>query len=387
MPIGALIAAGGGLLGGMMQADATRDAARADADARLKTGRLSAAQAAFRPVGMSTRFGSSQFSFGIPGVEAPTRDKFKTDAAYQKALKSYNDRLASEGRVSGASYTLSPELKAYQDRLAALSQLGLNQAEAAPGQYAPLSDAAASLFNLGQQYLAQSPEEVAQRYMTSQLDLLAPQRERQLAQLQNQLFNTGRTGLAVGATGIRPGGGEGLRAANPELEAYYNAIAQQDASLAAQAQEAGQRQLGFGTTLFGTGAGLLGQYQQGQVGALAPFQAYLGGQQEIEALGQQPLTLGSALGGGNTASANALLQSGMAAANTMLPANMLNPTADFFNNLSENKKLTSAAGDWVRGLFGGQGTGVAPPVYSNADYAAFGDIYGPSGGISGSWGY
>lgn len=355
MPIGALIAAGGGLLGGMMQADAAKGAARTAANAQIKAAQIAADEARFRPVGVSTRFGSSQFTFN------------------------------PEGRVSGASYTVSPELKAYQDRLAALSQLGLNQAEAAPGQYAPLTGAAANLFNLGQQYLAQSPQEVAQKYMTSQLDLLAPQRERQLAQLQNNLFNTGRAGLAVGATGTRPGGGAGLGAANPELEAYYNAIAQQDAALAAQAQQAGQQQLGFGTTLFGTGAGLLGQYQQGQVGALAPFQSYLGGQQNIESLGQQPLTLGASLGGGNTASAQALLQGGMAAANTMLPANMLNPTASFLQGLSSNPQITNAISGGVSRLFGGQ---VAQPQgYSNADYAAFGDIYGPSGGMSGSWAF
>lgn len=355
MPIGALIAGGAGLLGGMMQADATRSAARTAARAQTEAARIAAEEARFRPVGVSTRFGSSQFTFN------------------------------PEGRVSGASYTVSPELKAYQDRLGALSQLGLTQAEAAPGQYAPLTGAAANLFNLGQQYLAQSPEEVAQKYMTSQLDLLAPQRERQFAQLQNQLFNTGRAGLAVGATGTRPGGGAGLGAANPEMEAYYNAIAQQDAALAAQAQEAGQRQLGFGTTLFGTGAGLLGQYQQGQVGALAPFQAYLGGQQNIESLGQQPLTLGASLGGGNTASAQALLQGGMAAANTMLPANMLNPTASFLQGLSTNPQITNAMSSGFSRLFGGQGAGVAPPVYSDADYAAFGNIYG--GDTGGSWAY
>ena len=385
MPIGALIAAGGGLLGGIMQADAAKSAARTTANAELKAAQLAAGQSAFRPVGVSTRFGTSQFSLGIPGVEAPVRSQFKSDAAYQNALKAYNARLAAEGRVTGAGYQVSPELKAYQDRLAALASQGLLQAEAAPGQLAPLTGAAANLFNLGQQYLAQSPEEVAQKYMTSQLDLLAPQRERQLAQLQNQLYNTGRTGLSVGATGLRPGGGAGLRAANPELEAYYNAIAQQDAALAAQAQEAGQKQLGFGTTLFGTGAGLLGQYQQGQVGALAPYEAYMTGQQNIESLGQQPLTLGASLGGGNTASAQALLSGGQRAAQTMLPANMLNPTASFLQGLGQNKDLTSAAGNWIKGLFGGQGAGVAPPVYSNADYAAFGNIYGSDTG--GSWAY
>ena len=310
--------AGTSLIGSSMQASSARSAARTAANAEIEAARIAAEEARFRPVGVSTRFGSSQFTMG------------------------------PDGRLQSAGYTLSPELKAYQDQLSRMTGAGLSQAEAAQAQYQPLTGAASNLFNLGQQYLAQSPEEVAQKYMTSQLDLLAPQRERQYAQLQNQLFNTGRAGLAVGATGERPGGGAGLSAANPELEAYYNAIAQQDAGLAAQAQEAGQRQLGFGTTLFGTGAGLLGQYQQGQVGALAPYEAYLGGMSNLESLGQQALSLGAGLGGGNTASAQALLSGGQNAARTMLPANMLNPTADFISNLGRSSEFKSG----VDRLFG-----------------------------------
>ncbi len=90
------------------------------------------------------------------------------------------------------------------------------------------------MFGLGESYLAQSPEQVAQQYMQRQMDLLAPSRERQMAQLQNQLYQTGRGGLSVGATSTRPSGAAGLGAASPEMEAYYNALAQQDAALAAQ---------------------------------------------------------------------------------------------------------------------------------------------------------
>jgi hypothetical protein len=122
-----------------------------------------------------------------------------------------------------------------------------------------------------------------------------------MSQLQNTLFQQGRGGLSVGATGMRPGGGAGLGAASPEMEAYYNAIAQQDAALAAQAQQAGQQQVAFGTGLFGTGANLMNQYQQGQVGALSPFQAYLTGTQGIEGLGQSPLDIGAQLGGRSAA--------------------------------------------------------------------------------------
>jgi hypothetical protein len=65
----------------------------------------------------------------------------------------------------------------------------------------------------------------------------------------------------------------------------------------------------------------MGQYQAGQVGALSPFSAYLGAGSTIESLGQQPLELGSALGGrAATAGGNvgqSLLAGGLGAARTM----------------------------------------------------------------------
>ncbi len=140
------------------------------------------------------------------------------------------------------------------------------------------------------------------------------------------------------------------------------ALAQQDAELAARAQEQGQRQLAFGTTLFGTGADLLGGYQRGLVGSLAPFQGYLGAAGEIEALGQQPLELGSALGGriANPQGGQALLEGGMGAARTMQAANMLNPTASFLQGLGTNQQLTSALGNYTQNLFSGAGS----PAYN-----------------------
>ncbi len=332
MPITAALVGGGlGLLGSSMQSRSARKAAQAAADAQIGAARIAAEEARFRPVGITTRFGASQFSYG------------------------------PDGRVSGATYALSPELRAYQNQLMGLAgTTGLEAAAAAPGLYAPMTDAASRLFGLGESYLAESPADVAQRYMTSQLDILAPQRERQLAALRNEQFQTGRTGLSVGATGLRPGGGVGLSATNPEMEAYYNALAQQDAELAARAQEQGQRQLAFGTTLFGTGADLLGGYQRGLVGSLAPFQSYLGAAGDIEALGRQPLEIGASLGGGSAAAAQALLTGGTNAAQTMLGANMLNPTASFLQGLGTNQQLTSGVGDYLTNLFSGAGS----PAYN-----------------------
>lgn len=325
MPIAAALIGGGlGLVGSSMQARSAERAGAAAAAANIEAARIAAEEARFRPVGITTRFGRSQFTVG------------------------------PEGRVTGAEYIVSPELRAYQNRLMGLAGgTGLDIAAAAPGLYAPMTDASGRLFQLGQRYLAESPEEVARRYMTSQLDILAPQRERQLAELRNRQFQTGREGLAVGATGLRPGGGVGLRAVNPEMEAYYNALAQQDAELAARAQEQGQRQLAFGTTLFGTGADLLGGYQRGLVGSLAPFQGYLGAAGDIEALGQQPLDIGAQLGGraASPAAAQALLSGGQRAADIRMQTGMLNPTASFLQGLGTNQQLTSALGQQAQSLF------------------------------------
>ena len=343
------IVAGASLLGGFMQGKSAERAARTQANAQLEAGRLAAEEARFRPVGVTTRFGSSQF---------------QTDPS---------------GRVSGASYELSPELKAYQDRFRGLSGGALSQAEMAGQQYAPLTGAASNLYGLGQQYLAQSPEQVAQQYMARQQDLLAPSRERQMAQLQNQLFNTGRGGLSVGATGIRPGGGLGLSASNPEMEAYYNALAQQDLQLANQAQTAGQEQLKFGAGLFGVGSDLYNQYQLGQVGALRPFEAYLSQEKSIEGLGQQPLDIGINLGakGQSNAAAQAMLSGGMSSAETMAKANAYNPLADALIGGSKNPQLQDAfAYSDFGSLFSGFGRG-APSGASgyNISPSAYADYY------------
>ncbi|OBQ41249.1 MAG: hypothetical protein AN484_21345 [Aphanizomenon flos-aquae WA102] len=315
MPItAALIGGGASLLGGLLGGSSAKKAAQAQAAAQTEAARIAAEESRFRPVGITTRFGQSQF---------------QTDP---------------QGRVSGASYELDPQLRAMQDRFLGLAGGGLSQAEGAQQQFAPLGQAAQGLFGLGQQYLAQSPQEAAQQYMAGQQNLLAPSRERQFAQLQNQLFQTGRGGLSVGATGERPSGAAGLGAASPEMEAYYNALAQQDAGLAAQAMQAGQQQTAFGAGLFGTGGNLLTQGYGGQAAALGPYQAYLQGATGLEALGQDPLNLGSALGGRNvnTSGANALYGGGMAAAQSMGAANAYNPFATALVGAAGNKDFTNA---------------------------------------------
>ena len=325
MPFSAVL----GFLGAQEQASATEAAANTSAAAQREAARQAAEAAKFRPVGVTTRFGSSNF------------------------------QMSPEGYLTGAGYNVSPELRAYQNRLMGLTGGALTQAEMAQQQYAPLSQAASGLFGLGQQYLAQSPQQVAADYIAKQQDLLAPIRERQMAQLQNQLFQQGRGGLSVGATGMRPSGAAGLGATTPELEAYYNAMAQQDAQLAAQGQEAGQRNVAFGAGLFGTGAGMLGQYQAGQVGALSPFSAYLGAGQGIEGLGQESLRLGSELGGkASTAGANVgefLFRGGSNAALTQQRGSSYSPLGGLLQGAARDPRLQTGFERLFGGGIGGAG--------------------------------
>ena len=255
-----LISGGLGTAGNLLQMQTSREAAQ-KAQAMIEAETEAAKQAAqFRPVGMTTRFGTS---------------KFEVDPA--------------TGRLISAGYTLTPEAKAQQDRLVALQNQGLTQAEQAQAQFAPLQTGAQSLFNLGNQYLAQSPQSVAQNYLNQQLALLQPGRELELANLQNRLQQQGRSGLSVAQ-----GGSYG--ATTPELQALYNARAMQEAQLAAQAQQAGQQQVQFGAGLLGQGASAMGQYYGGQQAAYAPYTTASGQVQGLEALGQQPLTMGVGLG-------------------------------------------------------------------------------------------
>jgi hypothetical protein len=340
------IAAGASLFGGLLGGRSARKAAQTQADAQRETARLAADEARFRPVGVTTRFGSSNFT---------------TDP--------------TTGRVTGAGYTLDPRMKAMQDQFLGLAETGLTDAAGARERFAPLGGAAEGLFSLGSQYLAESPEQAAQKYMLSKQNLLAPSRERQYGQLQTNLFNTGRTGLAVGGTGLRPGGGEGLRASNPEMEAYYNALAQQDAQIADQAMQAGMDQTRFGAGLFATGGNLANQGYGLETAALGPYEAYLQQARQLESMGQQPLQLGIDIGskGQSNAAAQAMLSTGPSAQS--YAANAYNPFADFLTGASRNPAFRNMTGGGAQAAFSqtglggsGFGTGLA---YGNRDLGGF----------------
>ena len=233
--------------------------------------------------------------------------------------------------------------------MVALQNQGLTQAEQAQAQFAPLQTGAQSLFNLGNQYLAQSPQSVAQNYLNQQLALLQPGRELELANLQNRLQQQGRGGLSVAQGGT-------MGATTPELQALYNARARQEAELAANAQQLGQRDVLFGSSLLGQGSQAMGQYYGGQQASYAPYTTALGQIQGLEQLGQQPFTMGAALGqqaaqAGSNVGQLGLTGAKLSTALATSPAATTNPYSTALSGLGASNVFGTAAGGLFSSLF------------------------------------
>jgi len=257
----------GGLASSAVGAIGTNYAANQAANAATQSANQAAQMAQFRPVGVTTRFGKSGFNYD------------------------------PSGRLVGAGYQVAPDVAAAREGLLGLAGTGIGQAQAVQAFQPNVNTAAQGLFNLGQGYIAQTPQAQAQQYMTQQQQLLAPGREQALANLTNQQQQQGRLGLATGATTAGyTAGAPGLAATNPQMAAYYNAQAQQDAQLAAQAQMAGQQQATFGQGLMTGGLNLAGQGFGLQTQALAPYTQYMQGATNIENQGMNALTAGQSLG-------------------------------------------------------------------------------------------
>jgi hypothetical protein len=316
--IGNLVTSGAQTAAGLLQQQTSREAAQR-AQQMIDAETAAAKQsAAFRPIGMTTRFGTSQFA-----VDPVT------------------------GQLTSAGYTLSPEAKNAQDRLVKLAESGLQQAEGAQQAFAPLQTGAQTLFGLGNQYLAQNPQDVAQNYLNQQMALLQPGRELELANLQNRLQQQGRGGLSVAQGGT-------LGATTPELQALFNARAQQEAQLAANAQQAGQQQVAFGAGLLGTGAQTMGQYYGGQQAAYTPYTTALGQVQGLEQMAQQPFGMSTALAQQASQAGANVGRLGLSGAefSTRLatgPAATTNPYSTVLGGVGSSNAL----GQFVGGLFSG----------------------------------
>lgn len=323
-PIAAIASPVLGLAGGLISGGKAADAAKGQAEALRAAAERASGMAQFKPYGMSTAFGTSAFT--------------------------------PEG---AGSYTLSPELQAIQQRLfGAAGQYDPTQvAQAAQ----PIYGGAQSLFNLGQQYLAKSPEQAAQDYMTQQQGLLAPGREAAQARLGTTNFARGTGGLAVN-TGV------GSAPSNPAAQALYNAQARQDLELAAQAEQAGMARTKFGAGLFGTGGELLGQVPTLTTRGYAPLEAQLGLLGTTEKMGQQPFQLSQELAGRYAqAGANAgqlYLSPQQAAAQAYSQYQGYSPMGTALSGAGS--VAGGSGGTWFSNLIGGSGGsggGYTPPQF------------------------
>lgn len=323
------------------------------ANQATSTANTAAQMSQFRPVGVTTRFGRSGFNYGpqgqligagyqaapdiaamresLLGIAGTGLQQIQQQQAIQPTISQASQGLFNLGQSflpTSTSYSASPEAMGYAD------MLRRQAAMAAPSGFAaaPTEQAqqyAAQLSGIAGQALptsfegAATPEAqalyqqlsgtaaqvmptsydtqaAAQRYMQQQQALVAPQREQQLAQIRNRLQQTGRAGLATGATTAG-----GMAATNPEMAAYYNALAQQDAQLAANAEQQAranlQSDISLASQLGTTGLGALtGSQQQQQANALARAQFGTGllgtGYGATTASGQQQLANALQLG-------------------------------------------------------------------------------------------
>ena len=347
MPWGVAAAAGGAIIGGYMQGESAKSAAEKSAQAQLESARIGAdaskagAEAArFTPVGITSRFGKSDYM--------------------------YDDA----GRLTDAGYQLSPEMQSQQDYMMQMANRGLDQYGMGQQYAQPMLQGSQDMMGLGQQYLSSSPQEQAQKYMANQQALLNPSRMAELSRVRQDQFNTGRTGLAVGGDG-------GMMASNPEIAAYYNSIAQQDAQLAAQAEQHGQDYSKFGASMMGLGGDMLGGYYGAQVKSMQPYQQAMDASRQIEAMGQGTMDAGSALGARTSTAGDTqgqMLQAGgVGAAQAMQQANSYSPWADAL------KTVSNAAAPYAMNAAFGQPSYRFSPSQGGYQNSRTGEVIYPGG--------
>lgn len=277
--LGSAVSGGAGLLG----AQQDKKAKEAYAAALREAGDKSARQMQFQPIGMTTRFGSTT---------TPTYDE--------------------NGRLTGFGYTAAPDIAAQRDRLLTLSNQALPETT--------------------------DLTQATQNYYNQLQNLQNPQREQQLAGIMSGLQASGRGGLAFGATsGV--GGANALAATNPELAAYYNALAQTQSQQALTAEQYAQQRL---ANQLSTSSNLFSQ-----AGTL-------------ESAAQQPLNIGLNIGQtATTGSTNAARQQYQAAADAanLVASGQLAQNAAIqqgvagLTNSGAVQGLLSKAGNYLGSLF------------------------------------
>lgn len=225
-----------------------------------QAGQTAADMGVFRPVTISNAFGTPTYTYDGNRLTGATVTPSAWMQQAQEKAQAYGTRYQD-----------------YANAMAADTQ-ALQAANQAYGR-------GADIYGRAMSALPESYDTAAktQEYYDRMQQMVAPQREQQLASTRNNLFQKGRQGLAVGAT---QAGGQA--ATNPEMAAYYNAVAQQDLGLANQAEQQAlanlAQQQNMAAGLFG-----LGMQQTGQGADLtnAQYRNLLASQQPLNAAYQQ----------------------------------------------------------------------------------------------------
>lgn len=307
-----------GSVGGLISGGKAADAAKGQAEALRAAADRASGMARFNPIGIRTGFGQSQFQLG------------------------------PDGRLTSAGYTLDPRLLSIQNRLLggaeAYDPTRLQQVTE------PLYGGASSLFNLGQSYLGQNPQDIASRFISQRQALLQPERERQLSSVRNRLFARGRGGLGVQT-------GTGGAPTSPELQAYFNALSRQDQELAAQAEQEARSQVQFGGELLGAGSKLAANIPSLFSTSYLPIETQLALAGTTERMGAQPFQLSQDLArlesGIGSSAGQLYLQPQAAAAQAYSQYQGYSPMGSFLSNLGPQISGGS-------GLFSGSNAAMNP---------------------------
>jgi hypothetical protein len=275
--VGAVLNTAGGLIGGSRAADAAGQQAASYRNAATNASNL----AQFRPIGTTTNFGTSNYTYdpntgrmtsagyslnpqlqGLQGglMNAATSYNYQPDVGFvngirENSLAGMRMAMAQAPNAFNAGnqlYARSQELYPQADLAYGQGTSLFGQGTAVAGQAPELFSRAADLYTTGASYLGSAPQAEAD-YLARTRAALAPQDETTLARLRNQVYQTGRAGLATGGTTPVAGG---LMAANPEMAAYYNSLAQRDLDMATKAQEQGRINVALGSSLYGAGGQL-----------------------------------------------------------------------------------------------------------------------------------
>jgi hypothetical protein len=428
--VGAVLNTAGGLIGGSRAADAAGQQAASYRNAATNASNL----AQFRPVGTTTNFGTSNYTYdpntgrmtsagyslnpqlqGLQGglMNAATSYNYQPNVGFINGIRENSlagMRMAMEQAPNAFNagnqlYARSQELYPQANLAYGQGTSLFGQGTAVAGQAPELFSRAADLYSTGASYLGSAPQAEAD-YMARTRAALAPQDETTLARLRNQVYQTGRVGLATGGTTPVAGG---LMAANPEMAAYYNSLAQRDLDMATKAQEQGRLNVALGSSLYGAG-GQLGTAGAGIAGTAANIQGVGGNLFNVGA--NQYQTAANLVGTGNQSLATG---GGLLTTSSNLGTNAINQELGKYriqnaaldtlgNYLGQMKtvegmgqqpytmsnalagQVADAGATQGRFMMSGE-TSAAPLTYQNASYSPFAQTLQGAGGAFGGGQY